>query len=220
MSDEMTDTERRLLDSLRQVLDSGFRHADCCSVANQRVFEGTPDVRHPQQPPEVWSLMMRYIAGQVLFRARIEVELAVQKCQSPIEELMLLALYLVAYMHAGVLGSVSLRRVWAPQPAGDAAFHLLPQATIGQCRVDFLVTAWSRAGDDTWRSGAVVVECDGHDFHEKTKDQASRDKARDREIQKAGYVVFRYSGSDVWQRHFECAAEVVREAVRIAGGRP
>lgn len=43
----------------------------------------------------------------------------------------------------------------------------------------------------------IVIECDGHDFHEKTKEQASRDKRRDREFQTAGFIVLRYSGSDI-----------------------
>lgn len=43
----------------------------------------------------------------------------------------------------------------------------------------------------------VAVECDGHDFHEKTKDQAAKDKKRDREFQKLGYVILRYTGSEI-----------------------
>lgn len=43
----------------------------------------------------------------------------------------------------------------------------------------------------------LVVECDGHDFHERTREQASRDRARDRRLQAAGYFVFRFTGSDI-----------------------
>lgn len=43
----------------------------------------------------------------------------------------------------------------------------------------------------------VAIECDGHEFHEKTKEQAAKDKKRDREFQKEGYVILRYSGSEI-----------------------
>jgi very-short-patch-repair endonuclease len=43
----------------------------------------------------------------------------------------------------------------------------------------------------------IVVECDGHDFHEKTKRQVSRDKERDRYFTKKGFFLLRYSGSDL-----------------------
>lgn len=71
---------------------------------------------------------------------------------------------------------------------GAFNYTIYPQAEILSYRVDFLVVY----GDKQ-----IVIECDGHEFHEKTKAQASKDKKRDRELQKAGYIVFRYSGSDL-----------------------
>lgn len=44
---------------------------------------------------------------------------------------------------------------------------------------------------------------------ERTKEQASRDKARDRAIQAEGWKVFRFTGSDVWHHADRCVAEVV-----------
>lgn len=43
----------------------------------------------------------------------------------------------------------------------------------------------------------IIVECDGHEFHEKTKAQVSRDKKRDRYFTKLGINTLRYSGSDL-----------------------
>jgi hypothetical protein len=42
-----------------------------------------------------------------------------------------------------------------------------------------------------------AFELDGHDFHERTKEQASSDKARDRAFTLSGWKVLRYTGSDV-----------------------
>lgn len=43
----------------------------------------------------------------------------------------------------------------------------------------------------------LIVECDGHEFHEKTKAQASRDKKRDRFFAKKGIITLRYTGSEL-----------------------
>lgn len=68
-----------------------------------------------------------------------------------------------------------------------------PQYEILKYRVDFLL----EYDFLTVEPLLIVVECDGHDFHEKTKEQVSRDKKRDREIQKLGYHILRYSGSEI-----------------------
>src|SRR5258708_7081851 len=55
----------------------------------------------------------------------------------------------------------------------DAAFvTLAPQFPVGKYRVDIAV--FGRVTRD--RMIKVAVECDGHKFHEKTKEQAARDK--------------------------------------------
>jgi very-short-patch-repair endonuclease len=56
----------------------------------------------------------------------------------------------------------------------------------------------------------VVVECDGHDFHEKTKWQAERDKGRDRDMTAAGLIVVRFTGSEIWRDPVKCADEALR----------
>jgi very-short-patch-repair endonuclease len=45
----------------------------------------------------------------------------------------------------------------------------------------------------------AVVECDGHDFHERTKEQAERDRSRDRAVQAQGWRMFRFTGSELYR---------------------
>ena len=54
-----------------------------------------------------------------------------------------------------------------------------------------------------------VIECDGHEFHQKTKEQVERDNTRMRNLQKAGYEVIRFSGTEIWHRPYKCAKEVL-----------
>lgn len=80
-----------------------------------------------------------------------------------------------------------------------------PQCHIGKARVDFLLilSGWPD------RTTGLVVECDGHDFHEKTKEQARRDKARDRALQEAGFPIFRFAGSEIYADAAGCARRCI-----------
>ena len=88
------------------------------------------------------------------------------------------------------------------------AWRILPQEPIktpqGNYRVDFLITI-------TMPDEAVLrlaVECDGHDYHERTKEQAARDKSRDRALTEIGIRVLRFTGSEVWRDPRGCANQV------------
>jgi hypothetical protein len=56
----------------------------------------------------------------------------------------------------------------------------------------------------------ILVECDGHEWHERTPQQAAKDRARDREILlKSGLPVVRFTGSEIVRDPDGCAKEVV-----------
>ena len=55
----------------------------------------------------------------------------------------------------------------------------------------------------------VVVECDGHEFHERTKEQAAHDRQRDRYMQCEGWLVLRFTGSEIHKNAFACAEQVL-----------
>ncbi len=121
-------------------------------------------------------------------------------CESPIEEKMLVGLYVVFLDFVLATGS------WASfnKTKSNDAPLITPQAKIGKYRVDFLIRIPEKK--------PVVVECDGHDFHERTKEQAARDRSRDRTLTEAGYTVVRFTGSEIWKDPMSCAAQVRRLA--------
>lgn len=80
------------------------------------------------------------------------------------------------------------------------------QAVIGWYRVDFLFGVPGPDGKEK----RLVVEVDGHDFHERTKEQAAKDKARDRYMVDEGIEVRRYTGSEVWANPFGVAEEIIK----------
>lgn len=60
----------------------------------------------------------------------------------------------------------------------------------------------------------IVVELDGHDFHERTPEQAQSDKSRDRALQALGWHVLRFTGREVLRDPERCLHEV--ESLLIA----
>jgi very-short-patch-repair endonuclease len=61
----------------------------------------------------------------------------------------------------------------------------------------------------------IVIECDGHDYHERTKEQAAHDRKRDRAMTEAGIVVLRFTGSEIWKNPFSCAEQVLALALSL-----
>lgn len=86
-------------------------------------------------------------------------------------------------------------------------YHLAvaTQKEIGSFKVDFEITY--EFNKEQYKK--IVIECDGHEFHEKTKEQSSKDKKRDRELQKLGYTILRYSGSDIVNNPFQITKDLV-----------
>lgn len=65
----------------------------------------------------------------------------------------------------------------------------------------------------------VAIELDGHEFHERTKEQVAARNRRDRDLQVAGWRVLHISGSELLYSQGECimsvleAAEVLNESM-------
>ena len=56
--------------------------------------------------------------------------------------------------------------------------------------------------------GGFVIEIDGHQWHEKTKEQVRADKEKDRAYLKNCYIPIRFSGSEVYHNAKRCVDEV------------
>lgn len=124
------------------------------------------------------------------------------KCESPIERLFLATYEFMARAHAFPEGK-------------DLTIRLEQQVTRGNYRLDFLCSVLDPAGERKY----LAVELDGHDFHERTKEQAARDKKRDRMILSADIPTMRFTGSEVWGNPFACVEEVVSQCFALRYGR-
>ncbi|MFA6031831.1 MAG: DUF559 domain-containing protein [Myxococcota bacterium] len=131
-------------------------------------------------------------------------QLISQVVESPIERVFFMALHLNADAGSPYNAFISCKAGPAPATAPFDGLHVYLQATVDSYRVDGLCLL--QIGDSV---SFTVVECDGHDYHERTKEQASRDRSRDRHFAAKGWRVVRFTGSEIWRDPQRCAAELI-----------
>src|SRR5688572_19962442 len=110
-------------------------------------------------------------------------------CESPIEKMLLVEMI--------------------PRIVGGG-FDIQIQAVHLGSRLDF--------GLVNKKTGQIIlaIECDGHDYHERTKEQARRDRSRDRKLLAAGINTVRFTGSEIYRDAGKCAREVWALAESLA----
>lgn len=92
---------------------------------------------------------------------------------------------------------------------------LLPQQMIGEYRVDFVATYGDPYSEPNERS--LVVECDGHAFHDRSEPERRYEKQRDRFLQSKGYRIMHFTGAEINADPFKVAAEIINVLVDPLG---
>jgi len=145
----------------------------------------------------------RFFIDKAIAEFRRHYCILLDQTESPIEILLGTALFAVLkghppeYTWSVCWRDEIIRTNWPP-------FRIVVQPKIGPYRADFAI---QYPGDGPLIK-TIVIECDGHDFHEKTKLQAAHDKKRDRWFQTRGIPVLRFTGSEIWADPIGCAEQV------------
>lgn len=126
------------------------------------------------------------------------VQAAWRLSESPIEKDMAQALICCLDINGG-----ESPRIITPGRAlrGQEPLIIAPQYRIGEYRADFAILS-----NITGRR--LVVECDGHEFHDRTAEQAAYDKGRDRRILSRGFPVMRFTGAEVFRQIDLCISDI------------
>ena len=95
-------------------------------------------------------------------------------------------------------------------PLDRAGLIVGREVPVGPYWADFGVLARAPGGTPT-RS---AIECDGHEFHQKTQQQATRDKARDRYFASVGVTTIRFTGLEILSNPIGCAHEALLIAIK------
>lgn len=155
-----------------------------------------------------------------------EERLAPKIGDSPIEKILICALLMkIEFEHLEFTGALVAPRavsfetfdptaqvradVMVGDTTGPASCPLFVehQVTVEGYRVDFRLGAM--ATKEVWTlEKPIIIECDGHNYHERTKEQAARDRSRDRALTNAGYSVLRFTGSEIFNDPTRCVDEI------------
>lgn len=132
-------------------------------------------------------------------------------------------LLVTAIMYRGWAGThEQVAVLLGDRPLPEPARHLVlstfvkQQVPIGKWRADIVCYTWDHEAKVLKKPGwrKLVVECDGHNFHERTKEQAARDRARDRAMTLDDYTVMRFTGSEIWKDAWGCAGQIYDWSLR------
>lgn len=134
--------------------------------------------------------------------------------ESPIEELLWDALVVrlhsaFAEYHDFAFGRDELRAAHlAGRRQPEFLIVIAPQCEWSAYRIDIaLLVKIGTCGAD-YDELLLAIECDGHDFHDRTKEQARRDRARDRDLARGGWITQRFTGSEIFADADGCADEI------------
>jgi hypothetical protein len=135
-------------------------------------------------------------------------------CHSPIEAIFLMNW--IAHERAMLAhnGEIPSRADWMLVPQ----FEVVVEAR--SYRLDFAVVhrdheRTAGLAKTGYSMPKICIELDGHEFHERTKEQVSARNERDRALQASGWRVFHYSGAEVNAKPMQCAVEVLWHAIDV-----
>ena len=128
------------------------------------------------------------------------------QCQSPIEKL-----FYIEWEYI-------IKQIPYPE-----YYHIMPQYKIDNYRVDFLIYFHHLAG---WmnrekeypkynKEKSLIVELDSYLWHGSKPAQFAKEKERERELQKEGWNVMRFSGREIYRNVGKCVEEVLEYFSKI-----
>lgn len=127
--------------------------------------------------------------------------------ESPIEKIFLIEFNFVSLIQPS----------WIEPNNVISGLFIQHPVTVGkhQYRVDFellidTIDNYSLSNSPT--ATRIFIELDGHDFHEKTKEQVAHDKKRERDLSDKCDALLRYSGSEVYQDTSKVVKDVLTHA--------
>lgn len=80
-------------------------------------------------------------------------------------------------------------------------------------RADFTIWYDKLVNRELKEDFALVIECDGYGFHQKTKKQVEKDNKREYDLKMNGWEILRFSGSEIYNEPMECADKIIKYVI-------
>ena len=127
--------------------------------------------------------------------------------ESPIEQIFYCALQaLIVFNYIDSSDPIEINgKYYAP------GIGVFPQQKVGNYRCDFKVNYETFPRQDGIQriNKSIIVECDSQQFHERTERERRYEKIRDRYFTAKGYKIFHFTGSEIVNKPYQVAAEVI-----------
>lgn len=131
-------------------------------------------------------------------------DLLEKELRSPIEEIFYVAMHVMCAANYTEINPDPIFNESTGEWRPGYGVGMYSQFKIGKYRVDFLIES-----TDGPQPNQVVIELDGHAFHDKDKNQRAYEKARDRFLVANGYRVLHFTGSEVVADPYKVAYEAL-----------
>ena len=119
--------------------------------------------------------------------------------KSPIEQIFFIALSVMSDLYSLKLNECAdFEKL---EECGEIYYK--PQFKIGNYFVDFILAYKDFHGFIS----KVVVELDGHDFHDKDKQQRAYEKSRDRFLSRQGVITLHFTGTELYKDPYKSVLE-------------
>lgn len=95
----------------------------------------------------------------------------------------------------------------------NIAFAVEPQYEVvcngKRYYLDFSIIHYGCLNDDLKEEFKLAIECDGYEFHQKTKEQVDYDNQREYDLKIQGFEILRFSGREIYNNPMGCAMKVI-----------
>lgn len=120
-------------------------------------------------------------------------------CKSPIERL----------FYVEMVSEIESKKSNSASPGCNLELSINPQVEISgngeKFIVDFVFSVVDFNVKKTW---SFIVECDGFEFH-SSKEKMRKDYMRQRSLQRLGYSLIRFTGSEIYEDCYTCISSAV-----------
>jgi hypothetical protein len=199
-----------VLEAARRILINGYPSPDWShfeQLAEEVEDHAAVEVYDLLEDETDRSLSVEYVNGLTITGPTIMVH-TVALSESPIET----SLYsrLALFGHDGY-NPLSFTPDWCTQVPPDFGTEWCPQVQFEGHRPDILFRVCFEGADRL-----LAVECDGHDYHERTAEQALRDRSRDRRLFLSEIHVLRFTGREIFGHPDSCIDDITSTLCRLA----
>lgn len=168
-----------------------------CAESTQFYIVSPDDcIDHKEKTINIYELIDSKVGATIKSFLRVledELICGLVECESPIEQMMGIALQSLLFLMPAYCRILSVKNQ-----------EVIESPRTGKSyRADFVIDVEYWDGIKKY-----VVECDGHEFHQKTKEQVQNDYCRERDLTLCGYTVLRFTGSEIVSNTAICAREI------------